>query len=791
MLALSQFSTREFRLLLLPALLAVLPLTITLKGLLYCLTAGIATRNAVRSQKSIRLFWSFLALAFWAWSFYPWVWLYSFWMGNRLPTALGGVIPLASHTVLMIAAVASRPHRKSSQQRAYRTTLNFLLLLFFWVFVYSLLLVRPSYPNLDSALIRHLVALYFAENFFLIAILGVLILRAQRPWKSIYGHFLGASVVYILASMATVPGLASGGSYPVVLDLIITVSACWFVWMALQGRKLATQLEQSAQPDTSENKYSSPLAMLSVLAIPMVGFWELFRTDEPYRTHEIRLFIVLVSILFLAVCVFVQEYLTNRELFSDVGLANERLRLAMESGKAVGWEWDLKSGRNSWSGDLKTMFGINSDTYVGSSEDFKRFVHAEDRQQVAEAVADARKKHKPYVEEFRVVWPDGTLRWVAATGKFHYSPHGEPERMLGIAVDITDRKRAEEVRRESEQRFRLVANAAPVMIWMSGTDKLCTYFNKPWLDFTGRSIESELGNGWAEGVHAEDFKTCLETYIQAFDQRENFSMEYRLRRYDGEYRWILDTGVPRLNEDGSFAGYIGSCIDVSEQKLAEQALSAVSRKLIEAQEQERARIARELHDDICQRLALLALAQEQLQHDSRDLPTEVRNRMGELWEQTSEIATDLQTLSHELHSAKLEFLGLAAAMRAFCKEFADEQKVEIDFQTHDLPSPLPPDISLCLFRVLQEALHNSAKHSGVRRFEVHLWGTSEEIHLTVADSGKGFEAEATKQRQGLGLISMQERLKILNGTFQVVSLPNRGTTIHARVPFCKVSQAKA
>ena len=221
--------------------------------------------------------------------------------------------------------------------------------------------------------------------------------------------------------------------------------------------------------------------MLSVVAIPMIGLWELFRADEPYRTHEIRLSIVLVSVLFLTVCVFVQEYLTSRGLFSDVNLANERLRVAMESGKAVGWEWDLKSGRNSWSGDLKTMFGINSDTYVGNSEDFKRFVHPEDRQKVTEAVTDAMKNHKPYAEEFRVTWPDGTLRWVAATGKFHYSPRREPERMLGIAVDITERKQAEEARRESEGRFRLVANAAPVMIWMSGTDKLCTYFNESWL----------------------------------------------------------------------------------------------------------------------------------------------------------------------------------------------------------------------------------------------------------------------------------------------------------------------
>ena len=163
--------------------------------------------------------------------------------------------------------------------------------------------------------------------------------------------------------------------------------------------------------------------------------------------------------------------------------------------------------------------------------------------------------------------------------------------------------------------------------------------------------------------------------------------------------------------------------------------------------------------------------------------------MGELQKRTSEIAADIQTLSHELHSAKLEYLGIAGAMRGFCQEFGEQQKVEIDFKTHDLPSPLSSDISLCLFRVLQEALHNSAKHSGVRQFEVRLWGTSDEIHLTVLDSGAGFEREAAKQSRGLGLISMEERLKLLNGTFSVESEPERGTTIHARVPLSSGSDS--
>ena len=139
-------------------------------------------------------------------------------------------------------------------------------------------------------------------------------------------------------------------------------------------------------------------------------------------------------------------------------------------------------------------------------------------------------------------------------------------------------------------------------------------------------------------------------------------------------------------------------------------------------------------------------------------------------------------MSHELHSSKLEYLGIAAAMRGFCQEFGGQHKVTVEFKSHHVPSSLSSDVSLCLFRVLQEALRNSLKHSGTTQIKAELWGTPDEIHLAVSDSGSGFDPEAARESPGLGLISMHERLKLMKGTFVVESQPTRGTTIHVCVP---------
>jgi len=907
------------------------------------------------------------------------------------------------------------------------------------------------------------------------------------------------------------------------------------------------------------HRYLWPLLAFALLAIPMLGMWELFRAHRPFSPISLsRLFIVLVVIELLAIYGLFTEYLTLRKLFSEANIARDRLRLAMTSGRSMGWEWDLASGRDYWFGDLQTMFGIQSDTWYGNVEDFSHRLHPDDRQRISQLVAEARTNHKPYNAEFRVVHQDGSVHWIRATGSFHYNKKDQPERMLGMAVDITahkqiqkdlheseqrlrsivesaidaivavdekqkivlfnaaaekmfgcsageaigsslerfipgdlpsrherhiqnfgesettsrnvgqlgmlhgirtngeefpieasisylgkegkklftaiirdvtDRHQAEETLRrseqrlrlavqagrmyvddwdvssdtitrspdyvdvlgkdqppqitrqqllaqihpddrerienlfasftpenpmsqcsyrllrsdsnviwleksmrgvfddtgrllraiavvaditerkqaeerfqrvvehisdaimvddadgqvifandrflhlfgldraqlhnlkiedyvapeyraelrdrhdrrmrgepvstyyeyegirgdgqrmwleadvvaiadqtgglvgtqsairdvterrlaalalqESEERFRLVANTAPVMIWMAGPDKLCDYFNQQWLDFTGRPLDAELGDGWVEGVHPDDVNACLDTYSHAFDRHEACDMQYRLRRRDGEYRWLDDRGVPRFNSDGSFAGYIGSCYDVTERKLADETLGTLGRRLIDAHEEERTWIARELHDDINQRLALITIELEKWKQQLPESAADVSAHIDKAGKRLFEISKDVQSLSHRLHSSKLEYLGLATAARSFCKELSEQHKVRVQFSQSEVPANLPHEVSLALFRILQESLQNAVKHSQAHDFEVDLRGGAGEIVLVITDRGVGFDQDHALHSRGLGLISMRERLQLVNGTLAIESKPGHGTTIRACAP---------
>jgi PAS domain S-box-containing protein len=383
---------------------------------------------------------------------------------------------------------------------------------------------------------------------------------------------------------------------------------------------------------------------------------------------------------------------------------------------------------------------------------------------------------------------DGTSVAISLTVSPIVDSRGQIVGASGIAHDITESKRAEQALHEmnraleeqaamlqsSEELLKIFVKNVPAAVamldremrYLQVSDRWCSDNSVKASELLGRSREElpEMPERWKE-------------FNRRALQGETLRAEEDCWESGGSTRWNRWEVRPWKTSEGNVGGILIFAEDITHRKQMEEALSGMSRKLIEAQEQERARIARELHDDITQRLAMLSVELDLLKEN----PSEIDSRVQELRRQTTELSNDVQAISHDLHSSQLEYLGAVAGMSGWCKEFAERQGIRIDWR-QDVQSALPAEIGLCLFRVLQEALHNAIKHGGAKRVDVELHEESDEIHLIVSDSGRGFDVNSVKQGKGLGLTSMGERVRLVNGKISIESKPMAGTTVHVRVP---------
>jgi PAS domain S-box-containing protein len=385
--------------------------------------------------------------------------------------------------------------------------------------------------------------------------------------------------------------------------------------------------------------------------------------------------------------------------------------------------------------------------------------------------------------------------------------------MIGVLTDNTEQHLAEETLRASEERFRIMADTAPVMIWMSGTDKLCTFFNKTWLDFTGRPLEAEFGNGWTEGIHPEDLEHCLQTYVACFEARRPFGMDYRLRRHDGQYRWIFDQGVPRFSSSGKFLGYIGSCVDVTERKQAEaereklaeeQAARAVAEAASRSKDEFLALVSHELRSPLSAILSyahLLRVGPVDIDAINRAVTVIERNAKAQI--QIIEDLLDsarITTGKLRIEPALIKLVPVLQAAVDTVRPAASAKGVTLVLDCEPKPTEALGDPAR-LQQIVSNLLTNAIKFTPEGgRVSLAMKHDADQIRIIVSDTGEGIEpgflpfvfqrfsqADTSSARRfgglGLGLSLVKDLVELHGGTISAQSEGvGRGATFTVTFP---------
>jgi len=332
---------------------------------------------------------------------------------------------------------------------------------------------------------------------------------------------------------------------------------------------------------------------------------------------------------------------------------------------------------------------------------------------------------------------------------------------------------------ERLQALTVAADAGNVGVWIRHIDSGDVWASEKFREIFAFTADEKLTLDDIYSRIVEDDRPGIKQTFEKAILAGTYAGQYRIELPDGRVRCIDSHGKSGTSPDGARVVY-GASADVTQRKLAELSINTLGGRLINAQEAERSRIARELHDHLSQSLALLAIQLEVLGGEVPEHP-EFDDRIRALSAQVQTLSMDIHRLSHELHPAKLEQLGLAPAIRGYCRELGDVRGLKIDFQHDELPATLSNDLALCIYRIVQESLQNVVKHSGAREAIVEIRSNADCISLKVTDNGKGFDTTRS-HGDSLGLVSMNERVLAVTGSFSVDSTVGKGTTVRAEIP---------
>jgi PAS domain S-box-containing protein len=488
-----------------------------------------------------------------------------------------------------------------------------------------------------------------------------------------------------------------------------------------------------------------------------------------------------------------------------------RLRRAYGAVRAACWEFNLSTNEIDWSDEFYDLYSIDR-SIKPSTEGIYALIHPDDLEATMKSFWEALGATSgvdTWQAEYRLP-PSGGLRWIRVTADIERGPSGHATRVYGVSTDVTELKRLErehEELREAEARFRLLADCAPVMVWKANAELLCDFFNKPWLDFTGRTFEQEWGNGWAQGVHPDDREHCVSTFLSTAQARKSFTIEYRLRRADGEYRWILDNGVPLSTADGGFMGYIGSCIDITDLKGLEA--ERLARARAEAALQARDEFIGIVTHDIRSPLGAIKLSAEMLERMAP--PGETGQALLEMAHRIRRGAETMHTLVDDL----VDVASIAAGKLRLQLEPHDPRAL-VD-EAIEMFAPIAKQKSITLkgevgdaprvrcdrnriFQVLSNLISNALKftdpNGAIQVTARAVSNPANEVCFSVSDTGRGIPPEqvdhiferffqgAARGRTGagLGLYIARGIVCAHGGRIWAESEVGKGTTLSFTVP---------
>lgn len=484
-----------------------------------------------------------------------------------------------------------------------------------------------------------------------------------------------------------------------------------------------------------------------------------------------------------------------------------RLNLAADSAEAGLWELDHSKNLFWVTARARKIFGYDSEEVI-SMERFEKSVHPADLDRVLEVIAKSFDSREPFSCEYRILSDSGRMKWIYSCGRPYGTSNNQPLRLMGASIDISIRKAFEAKILEREERLTAAVDVAALGFYEMNGDYRLKYMDERFKRFLGIAPEDEprARDFWLAHIHPDDLPHLLALSRRLLEEGANTSeYEYRYLHPEDGMLWLHHLSrVFERNRAGRVTRVVGVMRDVTKRRQAEEFLKKTEEelrnnqrdlqrlagKLISVKEEEMCRLSRELHDDLTQKLAVIAIEAGKLEQHMKtvehDLPGDPVNRISVIKEQLISVSQDVHRISRQLHPAILNDLGLVRAIESECATFQLRENLDIVFRKRDVPDTIPIDISLCIYRIVQEGLKNIISHSRVTRCEVILRASENSIYLTVKDKGLGFDPEHVRHTAGLGLSSMRERVLLVRGDFSIDSRPGNGTAIYVSIPLRNV-----